>query len=274
MEKGDQGFNAEDFEWWYSEGEAPEDVWMRKETRDQADAEHLIDEATGEKDALASLGAPADMSISPAAPPQLRRPSSDPGKTASFSILDIPAEGATAPAPVQRPHLDRSGDARQRSPLAPILVAFVAGIVACAAIGGIWLHLESQQQEAAASQMSVERSLSRTRSVRVAIEVEGGTWDTARGDSSMLVQIKGRTLKGQQVDETQYVESDGMGIELRPGSYELTVAEPPTAIDGTQFRASITTVPVSFNSKAPDEVDSSANGGFDLHAVASAGVGQ
>lgn len=50
----------------------------------------------------------------------------------------------------------------------------------------------------------------------------------ARGDSQMLVHIVGRTLKGQAIDEYQYVNSEGDGIELKPGDYELTVDEPPS----------------------------------------------
>ena len=114
--------------------------------------------------------------------------------------------------------------------------------------------------------MSVEQSLSRTRSVHVSVEVkDGATWDTARGDSQMLVHIVGRTLKGQTIDEYQYVNSDGDGIELKPGDYELTVDEAPVATDGTRFRASRRMVPVSFNSQAPDTVDSTPQGGFDLY---------
>ena len=80
--------------------------------------------------------------------------------------------------------------------------------------------------------MSVEQSLSRTRSVHVSVEVkDGATWDTARGDSQMLVHIVGRTLRGQAIDEYQYVNSEGDGIELKPGDYELTVDEPPVATD-------------------------------------------
>ena len=97
---------------------------------------------------------------------------------------------------------------------------------------------------------------------------QGATWDTARGDSQMLVHIVGRTLKGQAIDECQYVNSEGDGIELKPGDYELTVDEPPVATDGTRYRASKRMVPVSFNSQAPDTVDSTPQGGFDLYAIA------
>ena len=277
--------DIDNFEWWYSEGEAPDESWdepltdeaSNDETEtgsdaaepltfEQAWAQAEADEAKA--DATATLSEPADMSISPAKTPQPRH-TIDPGSTASFSILDVPSQGAQAPAPTHRPNLAREEDAGRRSPLGPILVAFMAGVIACSAIGSVWSHVEQQREDAAKVEMSVEQSLSRTRSVHVSVEVkDGATWDTARGDSQMLIHIVGRTLKGQAIDEYQYVNSAGDGIELKPGDYELTVDEPPVATDGTRFRASRRMVPVSFNSQAPDTVDSTPQGGFDLYVDA------
>lgn len=277
--------DIDNFEWWYSEGEAPDESWdepltddasideaetgndaAEPQTFEQAWAQAEADEAKA--DATATLDEPADMSISPAKTPQPRH-TIDPGSTASFSILDVPAQGAQAPAPTHRPNLAREEDAGRCSPLGPILIAFMAGVIACSAIGSVWSHVEQQRKDAAKVEMSVEQSLSRTRSVHVSVEVkDGATWDTARGDSQMLIHIVGRTLKGQTVDEYQYVNSAGDGIELRPGDYELTVDEPPVATDGTRFRASKRMVPVSFNSQAPDTVDTTPQGGFDLYVDA------
>lgn len=288
------------FEWWYSEGEAPDEGWdeplpsdesgdgpdagshadttaesaaadqdsgpAKPLTFEQAWAQAEADEAKA--DATAALGEPADMSISPAKTPQLRH-TIDPDSTASFSILDVPSQGAQALAPTRRPNLSHEEDAGRRSPLGPILIAFMAGVIACSVIGSVWSHVEQQRRDAAKVEVSVEQSLGRTRSVHVSVEVkDGATWDTARGDSQMLVHIVGRTLKGQAVDEYQYVNSEGDGIELKPGDYELTVDEPPVATDGTRYRASKRMVPVSFNSRAPDTVDSTPQGGFDLYAIA------
>lgn len=292
--------DIDNFEWWYSEGEASDEVWDEPLPSDelsaQADADSNAD-ATAESvaadrdpdfaepltfeqawaqaeadeakaDATATLDEPADMSISPAKTPQPRH-TIDPGSTASFSILDVPAQGAQAPAPTHRPDLAREEDAGRRSPLGPILIAFMAGVIACSAIGNVWSHVEQQRRDAAKVEMSVEQSLSRTRSVHVSVEVkDGATWDTARGDSQMLIHIVGRTLRGQAIDEYQYVNSAGDGVELKPGDYELTVDEPPVATDGMRFRASKRMVPVSFNSQAPDTVDSTPQGGFDLYAIA------
>lgn len=277
--------DIDNFEWWYSEGEAPDEGWDEPAPRDvssdeaetgndaaepqtfeQAWAQAEADEAKA--DATATLDEPADMSISPAKTPQPRH-TIDPDSTASFSILDVPSQGAQAPAPTHRPNLAREEDAGRRSPLGPILIAFMAGVIACSAIGNVWSHVEQQREDAVKVEMSVEQSLSRTRSVHVSVEVkDGATWDTARGDSKMLIHIVGRTLKGQTVDEYQYVNSAGDGIELKPGDYELTVDEAPVATDGTRFRASKRMVPVSFNSQAPDTVDTTPQGGFDLYVDA------
>ena len=279
--------DIDNFEWWYSEGEAPDEGWDEPAPRDvssdedetgnaaadsaaaldpvepltfeQAWAQAEADEAKA--DATATLGEPADMSISPQP-----RHTIDPDSTASFSILDVPSQGAQAPAPTRRPNLSREEDAGRRSPLGPILIAFMAGVIACSVIGNVWSHVEQQRKDAAKVEMSVEQSLGRTRSVHVSVEVkDGATWDTARGDSQMLIHIVGRTLKGQTIDEYQYVNSAGDGIELKPGDYELTVDEPPVATDGTRFRASKRMVPVSFNSQAPDTVDTTPQGRFDLY---------
>lgn len=280
--------DIDNFEWWYSEGEAPDEEWdeplpsdvsgddtdavsdsdsdpAEPLTFEQAWAQAEADEAKA--DATATLSQPADMSISPAKTPQPRH-NIDPGSTASFSILDVPAQGAQAPAPTHRPDLAHEEDAGRRSPLGPILIAFMAGVIACSVIGNVWGHVEQQRKDAAKAEMSIEQSLSRTRSVHVSVEVkDDATWDTARGDSQMLIHIVGRTLKGHTVDEYQYISSDGDGIELKPGDYELTVDEPPVATDGTCFRASKRMVPVSFNSQAPDTVDSTPQGGFDLYVA-------
>ena len=214
------------------------------------------------------LGEPADMSISPAKTPQPRH-TIDPAVRHLSAFSTCPRKAPRRLRHAIAPTSAREEDAGRRSPLGPILIAFMAGVIACSAIGSIWGHVERQRQDAAKVEMSVEQSLSRTRSVHVSVEVkDGATWDTARGDSQMLVHIVGRTLRGQAIDEYQYVNSEGDGIELKPGDYELTVDEPPVATDGTRYRASKRMVPVSFNSQAPDTVDSAPQGGFDLYAIA------
>ena len=102
--------DIDNYEWWYSEGEAPDEGWDEPAPRDvssdkaetgndaaadsdaaldpvepltfeQAWAQAEADEAKA--DATATLGEPADMSISPAKTPQPRH-TIDPDSTASF----------------------------------------------------------------------------------------------------------------------------------------------------------------------------------------------
>ncbi len=130
--------DIDNFEWWYSEGEAPDEEWDEPAPRDvssdedetgndaavepdaasdaaepltfeQAWAQAEADEAKA--DATATLGEPADMSISPAKTPQPRH-TIDPDSTASFSILDVPSQGAQAPAPTS----PRPGSRGRRGP--------------------------------------------------------------------------------------------------------------------------------------------------------------
>ena len=207
--------DIDNFEWWYSEGEAPDEEWDEPASRDvssdedetgndaavepdaasdaaepltfeQAWAQAEADEAKA--DATATLGEPADMSISPAKTPQPRH-TIDPDSTASFSILDVPSQGAQAPAPTRRPNLSREEDAGRRSLLGPILIAFMAGVIACSVIGNVWSHVEQQRKDAAKVEMSIEQSLGRTRSVHVSVEVkDGATWD-ARSKGRRLTSI-------------------------------------------------------------------------------------
>ena len=136
--------DIDNFEWWYSEGEAPDEEWDEPASRDvSSDEDETGNDAAVEPDAASDAAEPltfeqawaqaeadADMSISPAKIPQPRH-TIDPDSTASFSILDAPAQGAQAPAPTQRPDLAREEDAGRRSPLGPILIAFMDGVIAC-----------------------------------------------------------------------------------------------------------------------------------------------
>ena len=155
----------------------------------------------------------------------------------------------------------------RRSPLGPILIAFMAGVIACSAIGNVWSHVEQQRKDAAKVEMSVEQSLGRTRSVHVSVEVkDGATWDTARGDSQMLIHIVGRTLKGTErltsINTSIPLVTASSSSPATTSSRSMNRPSPPTA---RAYRASKRMVPVSFNSQAPDTVDSTPQGGFDLY---------
>ena len=286
--------DIDNFEWWYSEGEAPDEEWDEPApcdvssdedetgndagvepeaasdaaeplTFEQAWAQAEADEAKA--DATATLGEPADMSISPAKTPQPRH-TIDPGSTASFSILDVPAQGAQAP-PHHRPtwlaRKTRAVALRSAPFSSPLWPA--SSLARRSAASGAMLSSSAKtpprsrcpsSNRSAARARCMYRSRSRT--------ARRGTPRAATAKCSSISWVA--RSRGQAIDEYQYVNSEGDGIELKPGDYELTVDEPPVATDGTRYRASKRMVPVSFNSQAPDTVDSTPQGGFDLYAIA------
>lgn len=142
----------------------------------------------------------------------------------------------------------------------------MAGVIACSVIGNVWSHVEQQRKDAARVEMSVEQSLGRTRSVHVSVEAkDGATWDTARGDSQMLIHIVGRTLKGRRLTSINTSIPLVTASNLSPATTSSPSMNRPSPPTGTRFRASKRMVPVSFNSQAPDTVDTTPQGGFDLY---------
>ena len=151
--------DIDNFEWWYSEGEAPDEEWDEPAPRDvssdedetgndavemdaasdpvepltfeQAWAQAEADEAKA--DATATLGEPADMSISPAKTPQPRH-TIDPAVRHLSAFSTCPRKAPRRLRPRIAPTWPREEDAGRRSPLGPILIAFMAGVIACSAI--------------------------------------------------------------------------------------------------------------------------------------------
>lgn len=153
------------------------------------------------------------------------------------------------------------------------VAAIVAGIIAALSVvgGGTWafLNYRYQQQEAAEqAQKAEEEAIAKTEHA-VVIKVSGEGWDTSAGASRLPVHIQGTDSKGGKVDEVQNATSDGHGIDLRQGSYVLSVPASPIAADGTVFDISNTQVEVSFSSKEQQstEIDATGKGGFELRPV-------
>lgn len=131
-----------------------------------------------------------------------------------------------------------------------------AGLVAVLALGGSAGYYfgvyAPGQRRAAAQKLSYERAHGL---VYVAIGVSGDGWDTASGASRLPVRVTGTNADGD-VDEVQYVSSDGTGIELHPGSYTLLVPASPVAADGGIFTVPGTTFSISLGTGADIDPDS------------------
>ena len=87
-------------------------------------------------------------------------------------------------------------------------------------------------------------------------------WDTVAGASKLPVKVSGTKSDGSSVDEVQYVDSTGAGIELSQGTYELVVVASPIAADGTVYTYPDNTIACEVGDLDPDAtIDLSAESG-------------
>ena len=153
----------------------------------------------------------------------------------------VPAETSGAPSS------DKGRSRRSKAVIA-------AGLVAVLALGGTAGYYfgvyAPGQRRAAAQKLSYERAHGL---VYVAIDVSGDGWDTASGASRLPVRVTGTNADGD-VDEVQYVSSDGTGLVLLPGTYDLAIAASPIAADGSIYTVPSTSFSVALDSGA--DVDS------------------
>lgn len=84
-----------------------------------------------------------------------------------------------------------------------------------------------------ARQAAEQETLTAKHAVRFSVSAQG--WDTSAGASRLPVHITGKEERGKKVDTVRYIDSDGRGVELRRGSYEVEVAASPIAADGTIY---------------------------------------
>lgn len=151
---------------------------------------------------------------------------------------------AAAPAP--EPPAKRGGKGK--------IVAIIVGVLAALALigGGIGWYLHNQHEQEVAAQQAAEEAAHAPRKVTIDIIAEG--WDTTAGASRLPVRIVGEDLDGEEVDEIQYVASDGTGIEIRRGDYEFAFPGSPIAADGTIYTPPSGAIDVTVESEDADAV--------------------
>lgn len=152
-----------------------------------------------------------------------------------------PLEDATSAAPAKKFHVKA--------------IAIVVAVV-CLVAGAAWWHYDQQQK---AAQIARERAAT-LHGVKVTVSADG--WDTAAGASKLPVKVSGTKSDGSSVDEVQYVDSTGAGIELSQGTYELVVVASPIAADGTVYTYPDNTIACEVGDLDPDAtIDLSAESG-------------
>lgn len=176
--------------------------------------------------------------------------------------------GSTGPMP--RPVSAQPDAAEDQKPKkSAVKIAGIAvGVIAAAAVvgGGIWYVVDQQNRTQIAEQQQTDEIARSVHPVTVAVSAPG--WDTTAGSSRLPVHITGTAGDGSQVDEVQYVASDGTGIRLAQGTYQLAVAASPIAADGTIFTVPETAISLTFTSEDTDSaIDATAQGAFALQAI-------
>lgn len=209
------------------------------------------------------------------------------------AAADMPAAGATQPAawavptaaapppdasvPVTPPAA-AGPSPRRRAPI--VIAAVVAAVVVIAIVAGFaWQRAEAERAEVERAEQQAEREREEERARQealtsvhaVAIEVDARGWDTGDGASPLPVEVTGTEAAGDEVDEVQFVDSDGDGLELRAGDYELRVACSPIADDGTMYNAPSRAVELSIDEDlvAGRDLDRSDEVSFELDALRS-----
>ena len=152
-------------------------------------------------------------------------------------------------APTGSQQVDMAAEAVASSPKRskkPFVIAAV--VVALLAVGGgagyyFGIYAPEQAREAAE-----QEALAAKHAVRFTVSAEG--WDTSAGASRLPLHITGKEARGKKVDVVRYVDSTGVGVELRRGSYKAEVAASPIAADGTIYAVPGEKIDVKVSKKA------------------------
>lgn len=144
----------------------------------------------------------------------------------------------TAPAPAKAK--------RSKRPLA--IAAVVIALLAAGGGAGYYFGVYAPEQ---AREAAEQEALAAKHAVRFSVSAQG--WDTSAGASRLPVHITGKEERGKKVDAVRYVDSDGRGVELRRGSYEVEVAASPIAADGTIYAVLDDKLDIKLGEKAAEK---------------------
>lgn len=205
----------------------------------------------------------------PLAPGQAPSPTLDqtqPVSRAATPTTRMPAVIPPAPVdPASRRRDPRPTQRETRESKERLVVA--AGLVGVLIIGGVagyflGVHLPAQKAPAAqttqadpgtaASAPSVDRS---DHAVKISVKGEG--WNTDAGASKLPVHVEGADADGNAVSTTAYVDSHGVGIILKQGTYELSVLASPLGAKGEVWspKSSKATIALGGSLREGEEVD-------------------
>lgn len=136
-----------------------------------------------------------------------------------------------------------SSPKRSKKPF--IIAAVVVALLAAGGGAGYYFGIYAPEQ---AREAAKQEALAAKHAVRFTVSAEG--WDTSAGASRLPLHITGKEARGKKVDVVRYVDSTGVGVELRRGSYKAEVAASPIAADGTIYAVPGEKVDVKVSKKA------------------------
>lgn len=132
---------------------------------------------------------------------------------------------------------------------ASIAFGLVVGLVATGAIVGLVFRAEAarREQERIAAH---EEALNTSQPIELRIRLT----ETSSGKLSPIpLRVKGVAKKGESVDEIMLVNEEGEGLELLPGTYQVSLEGLPATDDGTLYEGSTGTFGVSVRERTPGE---------------------
>lgn len=154
-----------------------------------------------------------------------------------------------AAAPTGSQQVDMAAEAVASSPKRSekpfIIAAIVVALLAVGGGAGYYFGIYAPEQAREAAEQEV---LAAKHAVRFTVSAEG--WDTSAGASRLPLHITGKEARGKKVDVVRYVDSTGVGVELRRGSYKAEVAASPIAADGTIYAVPGEKIDVKVSKKA------------------------
>lgn len=149
-------------------------------------------------------------------------------------------------APVRRrSYRPEPSDPRKDRRLGLVLSCVALAIVL--AFAAVTVYFNVQGQQAAAVFMLPSRA-------QVTVGIDAAGLDTATG-TKIPLHVVGTDEDGNQVDEVAYLNADGTGLIVVPGSYQVSIAASPIAADGTVYTVPDTVVAVEVPAVAKAELE-------------------
>ena len=156
---------------------------------------------------------------------------SGPQASPDVTIAD-PARAARIRESASAPALDRdeaTGGANHAHPYKKVAIIAACAVAVAAFVGaGVWYMADRQAQQEAARAMAEAAY-----DVTVSVDAEG--WDTSQGASRLPLHVVGANADGTAVDDVCYVDSNGEGLLLVQGEYDVSIVASPIAADGTVY---------------------------------------